>query len=61
MPSLRGVAALAGGEQHTLALTKAGALLSFGAGTYGMLGRSKVDTSTANKVRGGWGCWPGLG
>lgn len=48
--SLSGVAAIAGGEQHTLALTKKGVMLSFGAGTYGMLGRRDVNTQTANEV-----------
>ena len=48
--SLKGVAHIAGGEQHTLALTKKGVLLSFGAATYGMLGRRDVDTNTANEI-----------
>ena len=37
--ALSKVAAIKGGEQHTLVLQKDGSLLSFGAGTYGMLGR----------------------
>ncbi|EFJ50871.1 hypothetical protein VOLCADRAFT_57885, partial [Volvox carteri f. nagariensis] len=48
--SLSGVVHIAGGEQHSLALTKKGALLSFGAATYGMLGRRDVDTTTANDI-----------
>jgi regulator of chromosome condensation len=37
--SLQKVSAIQGGEAHTLVLTKEGKVLSFGAGTYGMLGR----------------------
>ncbi|KXZ43320.1 hypothetical protein GPECTOR_94g642 [Gonium pectorale] len=48
--SLAGVTHIAGGEQHTLALTKKGVLLSFGAGTYGMLGRRDVNTNSANDL-----------
>lgn len=48
--SLSGVVAIAGGEQHTLALTKKRVLLSFGAATYGMLGRRDVNTQTANET-----------
>ncbi len=48
--SLSHVAHIAGGEQHTLALTKKGVLLSFGAGTYGMLGRRSVNITTANEI-----------
>ncbi|GLC44085.1 hypothetical protein PLESTM_001554200 [Pleodorina starrii] len=48
--SLKDVLRIAGGEQHSLALTKKGVLLSFGAATYGMLGRRDVDTNTANIV-----------
>ncbi|GIL46953.1 hypothetical protein Vafri_3821 [Volvox africanus] len=48
--SLAGVVNIAGGEHHTLALTKKGVLLSFGAGTYGMLGRRDVDITTANVI-----------
>ncbi|GFR43556.1 hypothetical protein Agub_g4649 [Astrephomene gubernaculifera] len=48
--SLSGVVHIAGGEQHTLALTKKGALLSFGAATYGMLGRRDVNTNSANEI-----------
>ncbi|KAG2451371.1 hypothetical protein HYH02_003973 [Chlamydomonas schloesseri] len=48
--SLKGVAHIAGGEQHTLALTKKGLLLSFGAATYGMLGRRDIATNTANEI-----------
>lgn len=39
VPSLHKVVAIKGGEAHTLALTKDGKVLSFGAATYGMLGR----------------------
>lgn len=46
--SLQGVVQVAGGEHHTLALTKEGKLLSFGAATYGMLGRQDVDVTSAN-------------
>jgi alpha-tubulin suppressor-like RCC1 family protein len=37
--SLHKVTAIQGGEAHTLVLTKDSKVLSFGAGTYGMLGR----------------------
>ncbi|GIL76672.1 hypothetical protein Vretifemale_6231 [Volvox reticuliferus] len=47
--SLKGVTHIAGGEKHTLALTKGGILLSFGASVYGMLGRRDVDAN-ANEV-----------
>ncbi|MEW5298531.1 MAG: hypothetical protein WDW38_000731 [Sanguina aurantia] len=48
LPSLVKIASIKGGEQHTLAITKAGKVLSFGAPTYGMLGRSGVDVACAN-------------
>lgn len=48
LPSLQGIASIKGGEQHTLAVTKKGRVLSFGAPTYGMLGRSGVDVQCAN-------------
>jgi len=46
--ALAKVAAIAGGEHHTLALTRAGEVLSFGAPTYGMLGRSNVDAAASS-------------
>jgi regulator of chromosome condensation len=48
VPALSKIAAIAGGEHHTLALTRAGAVLSFGAPTYGMLGRSNVDAGASS-------------
>jgi hypothetical protein len=45
---LEGVATLAGGAQQTLALTKDGRLLAFGASVYGQLGRGGVDVGSAN-------------
>ncbi|KAF8057653.1 RCC1 [Scenedesmus sp. PABB004] len=43
VPALaRGVAAVAGGEHHALALTRRGQVLSFGSTNYGMLGRSRL-------------------
>lgn len=48
VPSLEKIANIHGGEQHTLALTQEGTVLSFGASTYGMLGRAGVDVDTAN-------------
>ena len=38
-----GIDAISSGEHHTLALTKAGKVLSFGRPTYGRLGRADVD------------------
>ncbi len=38
-----------GGEQHTLALTRSGRVLSFGAATYGMLGRAELDWTRASE------------
>lgn len=51
--ALSRVAAIAGGEHHTLALTRAGAVLSFGAPTYGMLGRSNVDAGASSSANHG--------
>eukprot|EP00878_Enallax_costatus_P018153 GHUV01019101.1.p1 GENE.GHUV01019101.1~~GHUV01019101.1.p1 ORF type:complete len:563 (+),score=199.22 GHUV01019101.1:126-1814(+) len=43
VPALsKGIIAVAGGEHHSLALTKQHTVLSFGATTYGMLGRMDV-------------------
>lgn len=46
--ALSRIAAIAGGEHHTLALTRKGEVLSFGAPTYGMLGRSNVDAAASS-------------
>ena len=43
------IADVRGGEQHTLALTKDGRVLTFGAATYGMLGRSGLDVAKASE------------
>lgn len=48
--ALRRVAAIAGGEHHSLALTRRGEVLSFGAPTYGMLGRSNVDAGESSSA-----------
>jgi regulator of chromosome condensation len=48
--ALSKIAAIAGGEHHTLALTRSGAVLSFGAPTYGMLGRSNVDAGASSSA-----------
>lgn len=41
--SLTDIAAVAGGQHHTLALTKQGKVLSFGRPTYGRLGQKDAD------------------
>lgn len=46
----KGVAALDGGEHHTLALTKAGRVLAMGRPTYGRLGRPDVDPESDEPV-----------
>ena len=43
VPALAGAALLRAGQHHTLALTRAGAVLSAGRPTYGRLGRRGVD------------------
>jgi regulator of chromosome condensation len=48
VPALTKIAAIAGGEHHSLALTRGGEVLSFGAPTYGMLGRSNVDAGASS-------------
>jgi len=48
--ALAGAATVAGGEHHSLALTKKGAVLAFGAPTYGMLGRTDVDAGDSNRA-----------
>ncbi|KAI8474714.1 MAG: regulator of chromosome condensation 1/beta-lactamase-inhibitor protein II [Monoraphidium minutum] len=53
VPALARVAAIAGGEHHTLALTRKGEVLSFGAPTYGMLGRSNVDAGASSSDKQG--------
>ena len=50
VPALQRAAAIAGGEHHTLALTRRGEVLSFGAPTYGMLGRSNVDAGESSSA-----------
>eukprot|EP00877_Chromochloris_zofingiensis_P002885 jgi/Chrzof1/12598/Cz07g00140.t1 len=45
---VKGIAAVAGGEHHTLFLTKKGEVLACGAPTYGMLGRSGVDVTAGS-------------
>ncbi|GAX84248.1 hypothetical protein CEUSTIGMA_g11671.t1 [Chlamydomonas eustigma] len=47
--SLKKIADVRGGEQHTLALTKEGRVVTFGAATYGMLGRSGLDVGKASE------------
>jgi regulator of chromosome condensation len=44
------VAAIAGGDHHTLALTREGAILAFGRQAYGRLGLPTVDTMSAATV-----------
>jgi regulator of chromosome condensation len=44
------VAAIAGGDHHTLALTREGAILAFGRQAYGRLGLPTVDTMSAAAV-----------
>lgn len=44
---LSDIADIRGGEQHTLALSRTGRVLSFGAATYGMLGRADLDATKA--------------
>jgi len=47
LENLEGISAIAGGEHHSLALTKSGQLLAFGGSCYGPLGRTGVPTDGA--------------
>ena len=50
IPGLREIIDIRGGEQHTLALNKDGKVLTFGAATYGMLGRQAgIDVDKASE------------
>ncbi len=46
---LKQISDVRGGEQHTLALTRGGRVMSFGAATYGMLGRAGLDVANASQ------------
>ena len=50
IPGLIDISDIRGGEQHTIALTKCGRVLTFGAATYGMLGREAgIDVNGASE------------
>jgi alpha-tubulin suppressor-like RCC1 family protein len=51
------VVAISGGEKHTVVLTKAGEMYSFGAQTYGMLGCRGADPNSSAPLRCAAACW----
>uniref|UniRef100_A0A7S0WHD4 RCC1-like domain-containing protein n=1 Tax=Chlamydomonas leiostraca TaxID=1034604 RepID=A0A7S0WHD4_9CHLO len=48
VPAFTKVAAIKGGEHHTLVLTQGGKVLAVGSSTYGSLGRQGVEVGSAN-------------
>ena len=53
LANYQGLAAISAGKSHTLALTSAGDVLSFGLQTYGRLGRADADTSSDGSLAPG--------